>query len=326
LNTPLVSIVLLNWNGEKYIKDCIESIINQTYKNIEYIIVDNGSTDLSLDIISEKYSHLRIIKNETNLGFAEGMNTGIAVSSGEYILLLNLDVYLRDDYVAKAVDLFKEDKSLGCVGGIEYKWSEKGFIDQHLPSSGPYYLKKRVQLFSDTNLLNKSCYAFGVTGSLPVFRKAAVEDLLTISGHFFDPLFQTGWEDTDVRFRLFWRGWKTLYSPDLVGWHVGSGSADSKVRLIDKTLDYQQRIFRNRMYVIGKFPDKLKKRLRFFLYIANFLIIPYFMFRSPKSLIALYSAHKEVKKNSLPISLQQNLIQKTANVEVDEIFKYFKKF
>jgi hypothetical protein len=98
------------------------------------------------------------------------------------------------------------------------------------------------------------------------------------------------------------------------------------MRLIDKTLDYQQRIFRNRMYVIGKFPDKLKNRLRFFLYIANLLIIPYFLFKSPKSLKVLYSATKEVKKNRLHISRQQSLIQKTAIVEVDEIFKYFKKF
>ena len=326
MNTTLVSIVLLNWNGEKYINDCIESVINQTYKNIEYIIVDNGSTDLSLDIISEKYSNLRIIKNETNLGFAQGMNIGIMASSGEFVLLLNLDVYLKDDYIEKAISLFENDKYLGCVGGIEFKWTKDGFINEHLASSGPFFLKKRIQLFPDTTLRNNSCYAFGVTGSYPVFRKSVIDDLITVSGHFFDPLFQTGWEDTDVRFRLFWRGWKTLYSPELVGWHVGSGSADSKMTILAKTLDYQQRIFRNRMYVIGKFPDKLKNQLRFFLYIANFLIIPYFMFKSPKSLIALYSAHKEVKKNRLHISLQQSLIQKTANVEVDEIFKYFKKF
>src|ERR1035437_9645327 len=107
-----VTVVLLNWNGLEYIEKCVESIFKQTYSNIELIIVDNGSTDFSLDVISRKYPDLQILKNETNLGFAQGMNTGITASSGEFVLLLNLDVYLKDDYVAKAISLFEKDKSL----------------------------------------------------------------------------------------------------------------------------------------------------------------------------------------------------------------------
>ncbi len=321
-----VSIVLLNWNGSSYIEKCVESVFNQTYENIEFIIVDNGSTDSSLELILKTYSNITIIKNEFNLGFAQGMNLGISLSSGEYILLLNLDVYLRSDYVVNAVSLLRNDGSLGCVGGVEYKWSKEGFIDEHLPSSGPYYLKRRIQLFADHKKLDESCYAFGVTGSFPVFRKSAIDDLINISGHFFDPLFQTGWEDTDVRFRLFWRGWKTLYSQDLVGWHVGSGSANSKIRLIDKPLDYQKRIFRNRMYVIGKFPKELLDKLRIYLFLTNLLIFPYYVFISPRSLFALFLSYKEFKEQKKEIYYRQQLIESSINVKIDTIFEFFKKF
>jgi len=321
-----VTVVLLNWNGLEYIEKCIESVFKQTYSNVELIIVDNGSTDNSLEIVSRKYPDLQIIRIENNIGFAQGMNTGIKASSGVFILLLNLDVYLKEDYISKAIGLFENDEYLGCVGGIEFKWTKDGFINEHLASSGPFFLKKRIQLYPDATLKDQSCYAFGVTGSYPVFRRTVIDDLINVSGYFFDPLFQTGWEDTDVRFRMFWRGWKTFFSPELIGWHVGSSSADSKSRLIDKSFQYQQRIFRNRMYVIGKFPCRLKSRLAFTLSISNLLIISYFLFRSPKSLLALNRANQEFRKNKLSVSNQQSLIEKSATVAVDEIFKFFKKF
>jgi GT2 family glycosyltransferase len=321
-----VSVILLNWNGMPYIEKCVESVFKQTCCNdLELIVVDNGSSDGSLEIIRE-YDNVILIRNSTNLGFAGGMNAGIKAARGEYILPLNLDVYLREDYIENALKLIENDPYIACVGGIEYLWGKEGFVDIHLESSGPYFLKKRIQIFIDKKLRDKEVSCFGVTGSFPLIRMAAVTDLVSVSGHFFDPLFETGWEDTDVRFRLFWRGWKTVFSPRLVGWHVGSGSADAKLNLIDKPYEYQKRIFRNRAFVISKFPRELSKRLKIHLLVAEALILPYYFLISPRSAHACIAAKKDLVKYKNLLSERQRNIQKSITADPLEVMKFFQKF
>jgi GT2 family glycosyltransferase len=321
-----ISVILLNWNGSKYIFDCIKSVINQTYKNIEVILVDNNSTDGSIEKIQNKYPYFKYILNSDNLGYAEGMNVGIRIAKGDYIMLLGYDVYLSTDYIEKAIERIKKDKKIGIIAGPEFAWVKGRKTNKHLPSSGAYYLKKRIQvgIYKDRN---KERYAFGVTGSFPLIRKKLLDDLYNVSGYYFDKDFETGWEDTDLRFRALFRGWKTLYYPKIKAWHVGSASDNENFRLIEKSLDYQKRIFRNRLYVIEKnFPKEIKKWLKPYIWITDILMYFYYTVISGKSIKAINLAKKEFKENLQDVRKKRTNIVNNILITIEEIKKQFIKF
>lgn len=317
-----ISIILLNWNGNNYIHDCIASVKKQSYKNIEAILVDNGSTDGSIEQIIKNHPEFIYVLHKSNQGFAKGMNSGIETACGDYLLLLNLDVYLKEDYIEKCLQRIETDNDIGCIAGPEFAWMDGKLTDNHLSSSGAMFLRKRIQIaYNNEKSVEQFC--FGVTGSFPLFRREALQDIFSVSGYYFDPDFETGWEDTDMRFRLFWRGWKTLYYPGAIAWHVGSASDKGNKRLIDKNISYQQRIFRNRYYVIIKnIPKQLKSYFWLKLFLTETLIYPYYLILSPRSLVALFKAKKEVKRNRLSLIEKRERIQKNLKVPVEILKNY----
>ena len=114
-----VSVVIANYNNSKFIKECIESINNQTYKNIEIIFFDDNSQDNSLEVIN-RYKNIKIIKNkiQTKFGSFNQMNAfkeSIQSSTGEIIFLLDSDDYFREDKIEKVVDFFLKNKNENIV-------------------------------------------------------------------------------------------------------------------------------------------------------------------------------------------------------------------
>jgi len=92
--SPLISIVVLNWNGRSVLDHCLMSLHEQTYQPLEIIVVDNASTDGSIEGVSQKFPGIQLIINEKNLGFGAGNNIGIQASKGKYIMMLNNDTRL----------------------------------------------------------------------------------------------------------------------------------------------------------------------------------------------------------------------------------------
>jgi GT2 family glycosyltransferase len=318
-----VSIILLNWNGLKFLEKCVESVLNQSYENIEFIIVDNGSTDRSIQIIQEKYPDFKYILNDNNLGFAKGMNQGIEVSSGKYILLLNVDVYLDSNYVKEGLSRIQKDEIIGFIGGLEYMWEDGKLTDKLHISCGPMYLRKRMQMTRKNNFYDEQ-FCFGITGSFPIVRRKMLDDIFSVSGYFFDEDFETGWEDTDMRFRAFLRGWKTLYYPKIHAWHVLSASDEGKYRLTQKNSKYQVRIFRNRYFVILKdLPVEIKRWLRVYLLLAEILMVPYYLFLYPRSFLSLISAKKQYINYKKSMIEKRKKIQKNILINLNELKKMF---
>ena len=108
-NTPLVSIITVVYNGEKYLEQTIQSVINQTYKNIEYLIIDGGSTDKTLDIIKQYEKHISYWVSEADNGLYDAMNKGIGIAKGELIGMINSDDWYEKEAVEIMVEAYKNN-------------------------------------------------------------------------------------------------------------------------------------------------------------------------------------------------------------------------
>ena len=315
---PKVSVIILNWNGLKYIHECINSVLEQIYTNIEILIVDNASTDSSLIECRDRYKSISIIENKKNFGFAKGMNIGIAEATGDYILLLNTDVYLRDDYVSVCINEFLEDDTLGCVAGYEYIWTNY-FLSDIPAFSGIYGLRKRLQI---TPITTNSKFVFGVSGSFPMFSSQAINDIKTSYGTFFDEYFETGWEDNDLRFRFVYRNWKTKLA-NTIAWHVGSASDDENKKLINKNFKYQVRIFRNRFFIQKKYVSLFYQSWNVMLNCLNCLIPFYYLIIRPQSFFAYILGYFQYSKHKKRIKSESTNVKTSLLVDKKELYKYF---
>lgn len=124
--TPLVSIILVNYNGRKYLSECLTSLMNQLYRNFDIILVDNKSSDDSLEFVGDNFPDVKIIKNENNIGFAYACNIGIRASEGSLICLLNQDVIADKEWLSTLVYVIQTSENIAAVGGKEYLWDVYG--------------------------------------------------------------------------------------------------------------------------------------------------------------------------------------------------------
>ena len=227
-NHPLVSINLLTYNAEKYIEDCLNSVFSQSYPYLEILIIDNNSTDNTVDYLKGLTSkpELKIIFNQKNVGFAAGHNQGIKESQGEFILCLNQDVVLDKDFVKKAVEIFKKNNKLAAVQG-------KLLRQRTIDTTGLIILKNRRIINRGQGQIDQGQFGkieeiFGADGAAPVYRRKALEDI-KVNGEYFDQDFFCYKEDVDLAWRMRLYGWKAIYQPAAVAWHW-RGSGDSATR------------------------------------------------------------------------------------------------
>jgi glycosyltransferase involved in cell wall biosynthesis len=123
-NRPLVSIITVVLNAERSIERCVKSVIAQTYKNIEYIVVDGGSTDGTLNILKKYRNHINILISEKDNGVYDAMNKGYRISHGDYIIMLNSDDFFTPDAIELSVNTILEQKA-------DYSGAQAYIIDQN---------------------------------------------------------------------------------------------------------------------------------------------------------------------------------------------------
>jgi GT2 family glycosyltransferase len=230
-----LSIVILCWNDLKVIADCLLSIYNETHDiSFEVIVSDNGSTDGSLEYISQHYPGVRIVANGVNLGFAKGNNAGIALSEGEYVLILNPDTIIHDRALEKCVvfaDSHPEAGAFGCrvlnPDGSD-QTSARPFPTIWRDLIGALYLRQLAYLsdlfLSDTYTGWNGDSERAVdwqSGCCVMFRGSVLKSL---GG--FDEQFFYHFEEVDLCRRVWNAGYPTLYTPDAVITHLGGQSVN----------------------------------------------------------------------------------------------------
>src|SRR5436190_526926 len=222
----LVSVTIVTYNSGRFIKRCLESVLEQKYQNLEVVIVDNASTDGTVDILEQFAETCRIYYNDANLGFAAAQNQAIGLAQGEWVLTLNPDVLLLPNFVQAMVDAGNVDPKIGTVCGkllsilSTFDLPEKQLVD----STGIYFtpmlrhLDRGSQEIDNGHYLNFE-YVFGATAAAALYRRQMIDDI-SISGEFFDPDFFVYREDADVAWRAQLMGWRCMYTPHARGYHV----------------------------------------------------------------------------------------------------------
>jgi len=201
MDNPLVSVIIVNYNGKKYLQPCFDSLFNGAYRDIEIIFVDNGSGDGSLEFVTKNYPRINVIDNRKNLGLAIASNRGAAAAGGDYLFFLNNDIIASPRLVAELVN---------AAG--------------HNPNAAVFACKNMTYDGSHEVSLGLSCDVFGFPfeNAGPIFyadagifvrRKAFVE----ING--FDELMFLYGEDRDLCWRLFLRGYDIVGVPEAVFYH-----------------------------------------------------------------------------------------------------------
>ena len=175
----LISLVIINYNNKSYLKRCLTSIENQTYKNLEIIFIDNESKDGSFDFMKEEYSekNILLIRNEANNGYAGAANQGINISKGNYIMILNPDIIMEEDFIEKMYSFIDKDESIGALTGKLLKYDFKNDKKlKYIDSVGIDMYKNRKFKDRGQNELDNGQYeqvevVFGVCGAAPMYRK-----------------------------------------------------------------------------------------------------------------------------------------------------------
>jgi GT2 family glycosyltransferase len=214
-----VSIVIVNFNGLRFLEPCLSSLGNQSFKNFEIILVDNHSADGSARYIREHFPSVTLIETGKNLGFAGGANAGIRASRGEYILTLNNDTIADPKFIENLVGPMASDPRIGMCA------SKMLFPDGRINSTGICISRSgaawdRGIFERDSGQYDAESEVFGPCAGAALYRRSMLDET-----GIFDEDFFIFMEDVDLAFRARTAGWECWYIPTALVTHLMGGTA-----------------------------------------------------------------------------------------------------
>ena len=272
LSVTKLAIVILNWNGQKFLSQFLPALVNFAPEFSEIIVADNASTDNSVAFLKEDYPNIKIIENKENGGFSKGYNEALHTIDAEYYCLLNSDVEVTENWAIPIISLLDENPEVAVVQPkllsyndkkqFEYAGACGGFIDY----LGYPFCRGRVFecLENDENQYNNAIDVFWATGAAFFVRSAVFHKL-----NGFDEDFFAHMEEIDFCWRVKSLGYKIMVEPKSVVYHVGGGT------LPKNSAKKTYLNFRNNMFLLLKNLPKRK-------------ILPVFLLRFPLDNIAAF--------------------------------------
>ncbi|MCD6471376.1 glycosyltransferase family 2 protein, partial [bacterium] len=348
---PKVSIQIVTWNSREYIGDCLDSIFSQTFKDFTVLIIDNASTDGTVEFIEKKYKNIYILRNSKNLGFSRAHNQGIKLTNSKYVFVLNPDVILEPTFLEEIIKKAEKNKKIAAFGGkllkikfIPYhRWlsGDAGFTNRELnekiktnviDSTGLKIYRSRMVVDrgegqEDKGKYNKQEKVFGISGACVLYRRKALEDI-KIFDEYFDEDFFAYKEDVDLAWRLQLRGWSALYCPNALAYHFRSTIGHrGKLNRIDisKQAKKSPRVnffsYRNHLWLILK-NDYWQNFFchSFFIFWYQFKKILWLLIFRPK---ILFQAELSFWRRFKKMLAKRKHILRNAKVNAKEIKKWF---
>jgi GT2 family glycosyltransferase len=311
-----VSIILISWNNELNLQECISSLLKQTFKNYEVILVDNGSTDNVLKNINvlDLAFPLAIKCLPSNLGFAIANNLGAQLAHGKWIILLNADAYPAPDWLEKLIKAAEENPEFNFFSSRQIQYNAPHLLDG---AGDEYHISglawRRYYNHIQKEYALKQEEVFGACAAAAMYRR---EDFLKVGG--FDEDYFSYFEDVDLSFRLRLAGGRCLYVPDAVVYHVGSASTG---KLSDFVIYYGHR---NLVWAFIKdMPGSL-----FWLYLPfhlamNLFFLISFTFKGKGG--AIFKAKLDAMRGIPSVMKKRKGVQKLRKVSVKELGRFMRK-
>ena len=226
----LVSIIIVNWNAKEYLKGCLESILSQSFTDYEIILVDNASSDDSVNFVKDNFPQVKIIKNKNNVGFAEGNNIGIANSSGKIIVLFNPDAVADKDWLSILINVIQSSKKIAAVTGKMY------YLDNKYEKDAVFCTWSKIDPFSaapynfhNNEPVSKVDY---LSGAAMVIKRDVLDKIGLMDSDYF--LY---FEETDLCARMIRAGYDLMYVPSAIVRHAVSplSNSENKVYYMERS-------------------------------------------------------------------------------------------
>lgn len=264
----MISVVIPNYNGKRYLEGCLSSLSAQTFRDFEVILADNGSSDGSAEYVAEKFPMVRIVKNGANLGFAAGVNSGIRSARGEFILALNNDTAADEDLLRSLAGAMDSDQGVGmCASKMLFLDGRINSVGICLSRSGAAWDRGMGE--EDEGQYEEPCEVFGPSAGAGLYRREMLDEV-----GLFDEDFFMYMEDVDLAFRGRLAGWRCLYVPEARVHHVHGGTAGFGS---DLSVYYGNRNVL--WYPVKDFPRRLLISSLPWILGRNLAVVPYYALR-----------------------------------------------
>lgn len=284
-----VSVVIPNFNGIAFLDSVLASLEGQTLNNFEVILVDNGSTDGSCSFVTANYPWVHLIELSENFGFCGAVNAGIRAAKAPYVLLLNNDTEVKEDFVEEMLAAIRRHKNAFSCGARMVQYHDRDKLDD----VGNYYCALGWSFArgrgKDIHAYETEDRIFSACAGAAIYRKKILEKI-----GYFDEEHFAYLEDTDIGYRARIYGYENWYAPKAIVYHVGSGTSGSRYNQFKTRYSS-----RNNIYLIYKNMPLLQIILNLPFLVAGFLVK--FLFFAVKGMGKEYAAGI---KNGFSISMK----------------------
>ena len=288
-----VSVVIPNFNGIAFLDSVLASLEGRTLSNFEVILVDNGSTDGSCSFVTANYPWVHLIELSENFGFCGAVNAGIRAAKAPYVLLLNNDTEVKEDFVEEMLAAIRRHKNAFSCGARMVQYHDRDRLDD----VGNYYCALGWSFArgrgKDIHAYETEDKIFSACAGAAIYRKKIIEKI-----GYFDEEHFAYLEDTDIGYRARIYGYENWYAPKAIVYHVGSGTSGSRYNQFKTRYSS-----RNNIYLIYKNMPLLQIILNLPFLAAGFLIK--FLFFAIKGMGKEYAAGI---KNGFSISMKNKKV------------------
>ena len=288
-----VSVVIPNFNGIAFLDSVLASLEGQTLNNFEVILVDNGSTDGSCSFVTANYPWVHLIELSENFGFCGAVNAGIRAAKAPYVLLLNNDTEVKEDFVEEMLAAIRRHKNAFSCGARMVQYHDRDKLDD----VGNYYCALGWSFArgrgKDIHAYEAEDRIFSACAGAAIYRKKILEKIGCFDEEHFAYL-----EDTDIGYRVRIYGYENWYAPKAIVYHVGSGTSGSRYNQFKTRYSS-----RNNIYLIYKNMPLLQIILNLPFLVAGFLVK--FLFFAVKGMGKEYAAGI---KNGFSISMKNKKV------------------
>ena len=309
-SSPLVSIIILNYNAGNLLLNCVDSVFKSTYPNFEVLVVDNISTDNSHIICKEKFEKIHLIKNKENLGYCEGNNVGIRNADGEFIVILNPDTIVEPDWLNHLMSAYSK-------------------FGEGLYQPKFFSLNEKLVLQSTGNMLH--IFGFGFArdkGKADDEKIKSVEKINYASGTclftsklvldkvgLLDPFLFLYHDDLDLGWRAAQIGINSFYVPQSIIYHAESYS----IKWSSKKFYWLER---NRKYcLLTHYSKETYAKMRLSLFLVDVCVWLFYL--SKGFLGAKIRAELDIFRNRKAIKIKYNQLEKIKIISDKELIKKF---